>query len=150
MKILLFILTLSLALMIQSKVTIFGIPPSLTVIIPYYIGLRRGGRKGILIGSLIGMIEDSLSGNILGPHLLGKGIVGFSASLLSGSFFRWTPLLGIIGLFSLTIIDDLTVFLTKTIFNIQLIPTIRLITTVLFQGFLNAIAGVFLRPENAE
>lgn len=150
MKTVLFILAVIMAFVIQSKVTIFGIPPSLTVTVPYYVGLRNGPRKGILTGSLIGMIEDSLSGNILGPHLLGKGIVGFSGSFFSGSLFRWTPILGMIGLFSLTILDGLTVLIIKMIFNIQLIPTSRFITTVLFQGIMNMVAGVFLRPENAE
>lgn len=150
MKVLLFILTISLAFVIQSKVTIFGIPPSLTVTVPYYVGLRNGQKKGILTGSLIGMIEDSLSGNILGPHLLGKGIAGFSGSFFLGSFFRWTPILGIIGLFSVTILDGLTVFIVKMIFNIQLIPASRFITTILFQGLMNMVVGAFLRPKNAE
>ncbi|MFN3481224.1 MAG: rod shape-determining protein MreD [Thermodesulfovibrionales bacterium] len=150
MKVFIFIFLVLSAFVVQSKVSIMGIPPALTVIAPYYMGLREGARKGMITGSLIGMIEDSLSGNVLGPHLLGKGLIGFSSSLFSGSLFRWTPLLGIIGLFSLTVIDGLTIFITKTIFNIQFIPVSRLITTVLFQGILNSLAGIFLRPENAE
>lgn len=150
MKKIFFILALLLALIIQSKVSIFGIPPAITVIASYYMGLRKGVKKGILVGAFIGMIEDSLSGNVLGPHLLGKGTVGFSSSLLSGSLFRWTPLLGVIGLFSLTLIDGLAVFITKTLFDIQFIPFSRLLTTILFQGVLNCLAGTFLRPENAE
>lgn len=150
MKLLILILLVLSAFVIQSKVSIFGIPPALTVIAPYYMGLRGGARNGMITGTMIGMIEDGLSGNVLGPHLLGKGIVGFSSSLLSGSLFRWTPLLGIIGLFSLTVIDGLTVFITKTIFNIQFIPASRLIATVLFQGVFNSLAGMFLKPENAE
>lgn len=150
MKILLFVCITVVIFVIQSKLSVFGIPLALTVTIPYYIGLRKGEKQGLLIGSLIGMIEDSLSGNILGPHFLGKGIVGFSASLFSGSFFRWTPILGILGIFTLTVIDGLSVFLTKTIFNIQFIPAPRMVTTVLVQGLLNTMAGIFLRPENAE
>lgn len=150
MKVLILILLVLAAFVIQSKVSIFGIPPALTVIAPYYIGLRSGVRNGMITGTIIGMIEDSLSGNVLGPHLLGKGIIGFSSPLLSGTLFRWTPLLGIIGLFSLTIIDGLSVFITNTIFNIHLIPASRLITTVLFQGALNSLVGAFLKPENAE
>lgn len=150
MKTIFLIIAVMFAFMIQSKVYIFGISPALTVIIPYYTGLKGGARRGIITGALIGMIEDSLTGNLLGPHLLGKGVVGFSSSLLSGSPFRWTPILGILGLFSLTVIDGITVFITKTLFNIQYIPASRLTVTVLFQGILNSIAGIFLKPENAE
>lgn len=150
MKVFIFIFLVLSALVVQSKLSVMGIPPALTVIVPYYMGLRGGARKGMITGTMIGMIEDSLSGNVLGPHLLGKGLTGFSSSLLSGSLFRWTPLLGIIGLFSLTVVDGLTVFITKTIFNIQFIPVSRLMTTVLFQGVLNSLAGMFLKPENAE
>lgn len=150
MKIILLAVLLYFIFVIQSKVSIFGIPPALTVLVPYCIGLRKGARKGLLTGLLTGMVEDGLSGNILGPHLLGKGIVGFSSSLLSGSLFRWTPVLGLIGLFFFTVIDGLAVFVMKTLFNIQFIPASRLLTTLLFQGTLNCLAGVFLRPENAE
>ncbi len=150
MKVFILISALSLAFVVQSKISIIGIPPAFTVIAPYYIGLTRGWKKGILGGSVVGIIEDSLSGNILGPHLLGKGIVGFLSSFLSGSLFRWTPLLGLLGLFSLTILDGFSVFVTKAIFNIQFIPASRLISTLLFQGLLNCIAGTVLRSKDAE
>lgn len=150
MKVLFLIFAVSAAFVIQSRMSIFGIPPAFILILPYYIGLKRNAMKGMLAGTITGMIVDSLSGNILGPHLLGKGMVGFLSSLLSGSLFRWTPLLGMTGIFILTMWDGLTVFSIKTLFNIQSIPASRLITTILLQGILNSMVGIFLRPENAE
>lgn len=150
MKALVFILVVSVIIVIQSKLSIMGTPPALTAIATYYVGLKGGARKGLIVGSLIGMIEDSLSGNILGPNLLGKGIVGFSSSLFTGSPFRWTPILGSLALFTLTVLNGLAVFITKNVFDIQFIPLSRLMTVIFFQGIINSIAGVFLRPENAE
>ena len=99
MKCFLFALSVVAAVIVQTKVSLFGVRPDLTVAIAYYIGLTRGSAKGAAAGSLIGLFEDSVEGIILGPNMLGKGMAGYFSSLLSGSPFRWTPLLGMLGIF---------------------------------------------------
>ena len=137
-----------LALLLESRISVFGTSPNLTAVIAYYFGLKNGETKGILFGSLIGLLEDGLSGNILGPNLLGKGLVGFFASFMSGSFFRWTPLLGMIGIFFLTALDGITVFLSRTVF--ELMPTSMLNATlkIIAAAIINSFLGIFIKPRN--
>jgi rod shape-determining protein MreD len=135
----------------QSSVSFLGISPALTTILVFYAGIRYGGTKGLLLGVLIGALEDSLSLSMLGPNMLAKGIIGYSSSFfISMSIFRWTPLLGLIAISLFTFIDNSIVFLSKSLFD--KVPT-ALSTAVfisIMQSILNAPAGIFIRPEHAD
>ncbi|HXX57493.1 MAG TPA: rod shape-determining protein MreD [Thermodesulfovibrionales bacterium] len=135
---------------LQTRVRIFGVPPELTVIVVYYIGVTGGAAKGILLGSLIGIVEDSISGGIIGPNLLGKGMVGFFSSVMAGGLFRWTPLLGLLIISSLTVLDGFVVFFSRMFYSSLSVPPHRVFLTVVIQGLINALAGIFIKPEHAD
>jgi len=144
-------LIIFLAFLLQSSVSILAVPPNLTVLVVYFIGIRYGGTRGLLTGVLIGALQDSLSTAMLGPNMLAKGMVGLlSASFISGNFLIWTPLLGTIAAALLTFTDNAIVYLSLTLFD--KFPTH--ISTALFiaimQSLMNASAGIFIRPENAD
>jgi rod shape-determining protein MreD len=138
------------AFVIQSQVSLFGVAPNLTVVVAYYLGIKGGAARGMALGSIIGIIEDSVGGSILGPNLLGKGMVGFLASFSSGSLFRWTPLLGMISILALTAMDGAVVFLSRSIFGTSPGSLSRGILILLAQGFLNLILGIFIKPQNVD
>ena len=140
-----------LAFLLQSSISVLAISPNLTVLVVYFIGIRHGGTKGLLSGVLIGALEDSLSYAMLGPNMLAKGMVGLlSASFISGNFLIWTPLLGTIAAAFLTFTNNTVVFLSLSLFDRP--PTnpgtALFITTM--QALMNALAGIFMRPENAD
>ncbi len=145
-----FLIVIFLAFVLQTRVSIIGISPNLTAALAYYFGLRNGETKGMLFGAFIGIIEDSLSGGILGPNLIGKGLVGFISSFMSGSFFRWTPVLGIIGIFFLTSFDGFVVFLSKAIFEHMPRGISNAISVILVTAVLNSLLGIFLRPRDED
>ena len=138
------------AFVIQSRVSLFGVTPNMTVLVAYYLGIKGGAVRGMALGSMIGVIEDSVGGSILGPNLMGKGMVGFLASFSSGSLLRWTPLLGMIAIFSLTVMDGAVVFLSRSIFGASPGPASAGIPTLLAQGFLNLVTGIFIKPRNVD
>jgi rod shape-determining protein MreD len=77
-----------MAFLIQTKISLLSVAPNITALLAYYAGIKYGQNKGVIFGLLIGSIEDSLSSPILGPNMLGKGLVGFSSSLfISGGMF---------------------------------------------------------------
>jgi rod shape-determining protein MreD len=144
-------LIIFLAFLLQSSISILAVSPNLTVMVVYFIGMRYGGTRGLLSGVLIGALEDSLSSTMLGPNMLAKGMVGLlSASFISGNFLIWTPLLGTIAAAFLTFTGSSIAFLSLALFD--KLPTH--ISTALFtatmQSLMNASAGIFIRPENAD
>lgn len=144
------LLGVALAFIIQMKVSVFGVSPDLTAVVAYYFGIKEGPIRGIFFGSLIGIVEDSVGGMILGPNLLGKGLVGFFSSFMSGSLFRWTPLLGMVSLFVLTVMDGGVVVMSKTIFASSSSSPSNWVFAVVAQGLLNIVFGIFLRPRNVD
>jgi len=139
-----------LAFLLQIKISILGVSPDLTAAVAYYFGITGGSTKGVLFGSLIGAIEDSVGGSILGPNLLGKGLVGFFSSFMSGSPLRWTPFLGIVSLAILTLMDGSIILLSRAIFDAMPTSLSSGILTLLGQGLFNGVIGIFIRPRNVD
>lgn len=150
MRYLLWAFIILLTFILQRRLLLFGVAPNLTFILVYYTGLREGGTWGIILGSVIGSIEDSLSGAFLGPHLLSKGLVGYFSSFMSNSFFRWTPVLGAIAIAALTIIDSAVVFESRSFFDRIPASTGTAVFIIAVQTLFNAPLGIFLRPRNTD
>lgn len=144
------ILVVTASLVLQTRISILGIKPALTMAVVYYIGLTGGAAKGILAGCLIGVVEDSVVGGIIGPNLLGKGMAGFLASFIPRGIFRWTPVLGVLAIATLTILDGFTVFLSRAVYETLPAPPSSGIAIIMIQGLLNTPLGLFLKPGNAE
>jgi rod shape-determining protein MreD len=135
---------------IEDRISVVHVSPNFITVLVYYAGITKGGLGGLFLGSIIGFIDDSLSGNLLGPNLLSKGMVGYFASFMSGSFFRWTPLLGAIGIGVLTIIDNTIVFITRSFFD-QMPTTMKSAAFIIFiQSIINIPLGLFIRPKNIQ
>ncbi|MBI5847032.1 MAG: rod shape-determining protein MreD [Nitrospirae bacterium] len=140
-----------IAFLLQVKISLLSVSPNITALLAYYIGIKYGQNKGVICGLLIGAIEDSLSAPILGPNMLGKGLVGFSSAFfISGGIFVWTPLLGMLGLALLTVIDNSVVFLSLSIFDkTPTNPASALFITIM-QALLNSAAGMVIKPAHAD
>ncbi len=151
MKYIAWVIAVFLAFFLQGKLSVFDVKPDLTALLAYYAGIRYGERRGLLLGALIGTVEDSVSSAIIGPNLLAKGMVGFFASFfVSGGIFRWTPVLGMIAIGLLTFADNTIVFLLRSIFDgMPAMPTSALYIAAM-QSLLNAPAGIFIRPRHVD
>jgi hypothetical protein len=117
----------SLAILFQPKITIFDFPLNLTVVLVYAFAIMApplqsastsftdvsAEIRGSSFGAAIGLIEDAMSGTIPGLNVLSKGLIGFISSIIFRDFFsQWTPVIGGIVIFMLTILDGAIVMLT--------------------------------------
>lgn len=125
-----------------------NIAPNLTAVLAYYAGIKKGEINGMFYGSLIGVVEDSLSGAFLGPHMLSKGLVGYLSSFIYHKFFIWTPVLGIIGLTAFTITDGFIVFTSRTVFDRMPSGLGTASFIIIMQSFINGIIGIFIKPDD--
>jgi rod shape-determining protein MreD len=144
----LFVILTALCFVLETKLEIFGIRPALTLIPVYYVGLRHGAFKGALFGALIGAIADSLAGNLLGPNMLAMGTAGILASSITGGFLRWTPILGVIGLFVITWADGIVSYVALSVFAEAPTTVYNALMIMLAQATMNAVAGLFIRPTD--
>jgi rod shape-determining protein MreD len=63
----------------------------------------------IVIGSFLGLMQDSLSGNVLGANGLSKTLIGFFAASAVSKFAVDQPITRILALFLFSLGDDLLV-----------------------------------------
>jgi rod shape-determining protein MreD len=135
---------------IQGSISLFDITPNFTVILACYAGIREGEGKGLFFGSLIGIVEDSLSGAFLGPNLLSKGIVGYLAALLYSKFFVWNPVLGMLTVSLLTMADSFIVYTTRSIFGTMPSGIGAAAFIIAMQSLFNAPLGIFLKKKSEQ
>ncbi len=151
MKYVILAVAVLMAFVLQAKVSVLSVAPNLTVLLAYSSGIMLGETRGMIAGLVIGGIEDSLSSSIIGPNMLGKGLVGYLSSFfLSGGVLVWTPLLGILSVALLTIIDSVVVFISLSIFDTMPTSPSTVLFTSTMQSILNAAAGMFIRPPHAD
>ena len=134
------------ALILQGTISIFHVHLNLTVLLVYYIGIKKKEVKGLFFGACIGILEDSLSGAFLGPNLLSKGLVGYFSSFIYKRFFIWTPLLGVISVCAFTFLDSGIVFLSRTIFDSMPVPLANAAYIIVIQALLNSLFGMAIKP----
>jgi rod shape-determining protein MreD len=137
-------------LIIQGSISLFDITPNLTAVLACYAGVRGKEIKGMFLGALIGIVEDSLSGAFLGPNLLSKSLIGYLSSFVYSRFFVWTPLLGMISISVLTFIDGFIVFVSRSLFDKMPVGIGTAVFIIAMQSIANAPLGILLRPKNIQ
>ena len=51
--------------------------PDAMLLVTLYIGMRRGSEGGLITGFILGLLQDILSGGLLGANSLSKGLSGY-------------------------------------------------------------------------
>ncbi|MEK6709896.1 MAG: rod shape-determining protein MreD [Nitrospinota bacterium] len=59
-----------------------GARPDGMVLITVFLGLQRGRETGLVGGFFLGLLQDALSGGLLGASALAKGLIGHAAGSL--------------------------------------------------------------------
>ncbi|MGY8760232.1 MAG: rod shape-determining protein MreD [Nitrospinaceae bacterium] len=65
----------------------WGVTPDLILVWVVYCGVRFSRAGGIGAGIALGLIQDSLSGGLLGVNTLSKGLIAYFFSTLKDKFF---------------------------------------------------------------
>jgi|Deesub1362B_J571_1020462.scaffolds.fasta_scaffold00010_149 rod shape-determining protein MreD len=126
-----------------------GLPVLNISLVPvYWLGVRRGPVEGCAAGVFTGLVEDILAGRILGPSLLGKGLVGIVSSYISDTLFVWRPLLGMAFIFLMTLVDEAVVYLSLTLFVKKPVPFENFLLFALISAIVNTPAGAFIKTKN--
>ena len=73
-----FIIIFSLQTTLLPSLSWGGVTPSLTLIFAVYCGIHFRGGRGTAMGFLIGLVQDGLSGGLLGINTLSKSLVAFA------------------------------------------------------------------------
>src|SRR5213593_1937950 len=130
---------------LSFKFRIFGYF-DLPLICSVYYGFTLGNPiASIAIGSVLGLMQDSLSGSVLGANGLSKTIIGFLAASAGSKFAIDQPVTRLLALFLFTIGDGILV----TILGAMVGPTLGAtysvaLTSWALSATFNAVLGLVL------
>jgi hypothetical protein len=133
---------------------------NLTVILVYYFGLKSHQRnldrnysgnrsefESVAFGVIIGLMEDVISGSIIGPGLLSKGLLGLMTPVVfSDIIFKWTPLWGAIIVVIFTLFDGIVVVCSRIMFTGIHVTGAIILQAMCVQSIMNMPFGILLRP----
>lgn len=154
------VLTLAVFLL-QTQSAFFFSPLSFTVILVYFFGLdsiHKGPSRelyGIMpefesavFGAAVGLAEDVISGSIIGPGILSKGLIGFLTPLLfSNVIFRWTPAWSGVVIFLFSVLDGVILVGSRAVFTEISIQGIHALKSVAVQAVIGVPFAMMLKPK---
>jgi len=154
------ILLAALVFLLQTQFYFIRYFSNLNVILVYYFGLKsyqhnsdRGYSEStseiesVAFGVIIGLLEDFMSGSVIGPGLLSKGLLGLMTPVIfTDMIFKWTPLWGGIIIVIFTIFDALVVIGSRMMFTGVHITGALLFQAMCVQSIMNIPFGILLRP----
>ena len=154
-----------LTFLVQTQVSVFSRTLNLAVVLVYHFGLRsitsqpkmggyfssRAEFQGTAFGAGIGLVEDILSGSIIGPAFLSRGLTGFLAVIVfTDVVYKWTPMVGVVTLAIITVLDGALVAGLKVLFTDLNIKGIAVLQILLIQVLVNIPFGIVLKPGNLD
>ena len=114
----------------------------LVLIVVVYISLMSGPVAGVLVGSLAGLLQDSLTLGVLGIGGLAKTLVGFAAGVLGSQFIVAAPLPRFIVFVLATVLHAAVFMGLYSLLDLRQFPTPY--TAVLSQAVGNGFVGVVI------
>ncbi len=160
MNVLKWILLAVLVFLLQTQCPFIREFSNLTVILVYYFGLkshqRNSGRdysgsksefESVVFGVIIGGMEDVISGSIIGPGILSKGLLGLMTPIIfTDMIFKWTPLWGVIIVVIFTLFDGMVVVGSRMMFTGVHVTGVIVLQAMCVQSIINMPFGILLRP----
>ena len=102
------ILAVAAALALQTTLARFLVRGTLALdlvlVVVVYVALSSGPTTGLLTGAFAGLIQDALSGSVIGIGGLAKTIVGFLAGIIGTQFIVAQPLPRFVVFFAATLL----------------------------------------------
>ncbi|MBF0328902.1 MAG: hypothetical protein HQL10_07065 [Nitrospirae bacterium] len=148
------------AFFIHTQFSSFSALFNPTVILVYYFGVeslsRISSKKffpvGIELesagfGALIGFFEDALTGSLIGPSLISKGLIGFATPFIYTEIvFRWTPAWAAALLALFTFFDSWAVAGARSMFGETIINNAQILKVVVFQCLVSLPFALIIKP----
>ncbi len=148
-------LLVALVFLLQTQFYFIKDFSNLTVVLVYYFGLKSHQRStgskaelgSVAFAVVVGLMEDVMSGAIIGPGVLSKGLLGLMTPVVfTDMVFKWTPLWGAIIVVIFTLFDGMVLIGSRMVFTGIHVTAFTLLQVLCVQSLFNMPFGIMLRP----
>jgi rod shape-determining protein MreD len=140
----LIVISLVLQTTLLNSLKISLIKPDLVLIVLVFFFLSRGPAEGMFLGFFGGLLQDILSGGILGISALVKALLGFLIGLLGKAIYKERILVQVLTLWGATLVQGLLFFLFLEFFSQDSSFLEEMKRIICFLPFYNAFLGLFI------
>lgn len=141
------IITGLVVLVIQTSIlgyfNIRGVTPNMVLIIVVYYALSKTPAKSQFYGFCFGILEDCLSGSILGMNAVSKTIIGFLGGYVRRQILISNIFIQAVIIFFASAVDGHLIYLYMRIFGDKSPYLVRLKTIIVPETVLNTVIGPF-------
>lgn len=123
-------------------IEVYNIKPNLFIILIVSIALLRGNVEGAAVGFFTGLVQDLISGRIIGLYALLGLYIGFIMGSVNKRLYRENILISIFFTFIATIFYELVVFLTVLLSGINTDFIKALTTIILPEAIYNGVMSI--------
>ncbi|MDO8283119.1 MAG: hypothetical protein Q7U10_10955 [Thermodesulfovibrionia bacterium] len=113
--------TLAAFLLISLQAVLFKVvKPDLLLVLVCLYSLRYGGAKSVAFGSAAGLMADSASGFLIGPHIISMLSASVVMNFLREKLFKWNSFIFVVVVTCVTAADIIFIYIyTKTFSTIS-------------------------------
>lgn len=126
---------------LSGALSVHGVRPSLIFIAVYALAVRSGEMRGMIYGAVGGLVEDCLSGGLLGLMLSGNAIAGYLAGRLGSRVFNIGEVANFAGIFLLSLVQGAYTAATVVTLISGGELGVALLHNALPQAVMNALVG---------
>ncbi|TAN45714.1 MAG: hypothetical protein EPN22_01615 [Nitrospirae bacterium] len=149
--------------LVHTQLSSFAGLFNLSVVLVYYFGVESLSRisskkffpvrielESAGFGASIGLVEDALSGGIIGPAILSRGLIGFVTPFVYTEIvFRWTPIWAGALLVLFTFCDGWIIAGARSVFSETVINNAQVLRVVAFQCLVSLPFALLIKPLSA-
>ncbi|BCJ85075.1 rod shape-determining protein MreD [Effusibacillus dendaii] len=142
--VLLFAMILQATLFVQKPFN--WVQPSLTVVLTVFIAYFRNQRLAMVLGLMVGLVQDVVYGTLIGMHTFSLALVGYFSGALFRVFLNRSLIMLLFMVLGMTVGYEFLNYGIATIFGRLRIDLLVVLTHAVRLMIFNGIYGLLLYP----
>lgn len=148
LKVITYSILIFLTVLIQSTVAdsikIYGVKPNLTIIVIVCVALLRNTTEGAVVGLICGLMQDAVSGRVIGFYALLGLYLGLAISKSNKKLNKENILIAVFLTFVSSIVYECIVYFFTTVFRAPLNFIYPLKNKILIEAIYNSVISILV------
>lgn len=148
MKIIAYTTLVFLTVLIQStlgnSIKIYGVKPNITIAVIVIVALLRNNIEGAIVGFFCGLMQDCVSGTVIGFYALMGLYLGLVIGSINKKLYRENVLIAVFFTFVSTVVYEYLVYFFSTVFRAPLDFIYPMKNIILIEAIYNSAISIFV------
>lgn len=147
-KVIAYSILIFLTVLIQSTIAesirIYGVKPNIIIVVTVIVALLRNGTEGAVIGFLCGLMQDAISGRVIGFYALLGLYLGLIIGKSNKKLNKENILISIFLTFISTFVYEIIVYFLTIIFRAPLDIVYSMKKVILTEAIYNSVISILV------